>query len=235
MKSISILLILFLSSMFSSVSAEEAESAQNSDTAVSEVQTAAVQPLILSVQYGKGGSVREFHLNDGDSIWVSSEKPGMPAAQPQLAETPEAATYRTQLGVVSQQISEKITAIQKKQAELANELFPAEQQNIATEKTLLENELATLETRRNQLQSQQVAKESLNPPTPPPPTPNTAEVGFSIKIALAEKSATLTLSTSGEERGETSIEAPLNQWVRIIEATKGQGSDIWAKISPTGE
>lgn len=191
-------------------------------------EAVAAQPLTLSIRYGKGGAIRAFRLNNGDSIFVSSAKLSS-STQEANAQGGKETEVDRQLGVLSDQIAQKITAIQKKQREIDEELFPAERPPLDVERRALERDLRLLEEKRNQLQSQKTAKDARQSALPVPPSPK-VETGFTLKANLNGK--VITLIIKPQSSGTlTSIQSSIDQWVQIFSAEQDQEVDIWAKVS----
>jgi hypothetical protein len=198
-----------------------------SETVEEKQATVLTQPLVVALQYGKEGGIREFRLNSGDSIFVPSGKSASP-----LPQTKEPDAYQQQLGASADQIAQKIAAIQKKQKDIDDELFPAERYPLIIEKNALEQDLHQLEEKRDQLQSEKTAKDSLKS-AQSVPLPPEVETGFSLKATLTGTTITFLLKTQGPVATETSVKASIDQWVQIFSAEQGQGVDIWAKASPS--
>lgn len=228
-----LLKILILFCIASPLLAQEGQTTAETQTGI-QTEAPPLQPLVLSIQYGKGGTIQEFRLKSGEAVFVPTGKPQTPANQQNPQQTKEANAYQQQLGQVSQKIADQITAIQRKQKELDTEIYPTYRAPLDVEVKALQHDLNLLEAQRNQLQSQQVAKEAQKSlqPSPPPPTPTVA-TGMTVRPVLQGTAANLTIQIQGKAGAATTITTPINTWVQIFSAEKGQGVDIWSKVAPS--
>lgn len=212
---------------FAAVFAEENDQANQADPSPP-------RELVLSIQYGKGGSIQEFRLKSGEAVFVQTGKPQSPTGQPD-PQAPATAAYQKQRGDISQKIADKITAIQNKQKDLDSEIFPAYRAPLALELQALERDLKLLETQRQQLESQQIAKEAQKPSQPPTPPPPTQVRGMTVRVSITGNSASLTMQNPDKQASSSTVQIGMNTWIQIFSAEKGQGQDIWAKVAPLGE
>lgn len=194
----------------------------------------APQPLLLSIQYGKGGSIQEYPITSGQSVFVPSTQAANPTQNVNPQEVKETDAYRQQLGVISDQIAQKITAIQKKQAELDSEVYMVYKAPLNIELMALQSDLVVLQAKRDQITSTRTAKESLKPSQPLPPPPVVA-TGLNVTPTIQEGKVIIAVETQGKNKIQTSIKAGPDQWVQIFSAEKGQSQDIWAKVSSRKE
>lgn len=186
-------------------------------------------PIILSIQYGKGGGVQEYPINSGESIFVPASEPNNPTINANPQEAKESDAYRQQVGQISDQIAKKISAIQKKQQDLNNEVYPVYKTPLQIEVYNLQSDLQTLQSRRDQISSQRTSKESAKPTIPPTP-PTTVASGFTVKPVVAGARVSIIVQTQGKNPIQTTIESGFDNWVQIFAAEKGQSQDIWAKV-----
>jgi len=233
---ISVSACFFTSAILQTTSAQTESTepaAQGAPTSASATQQpSAPQSLVLSIQYGKGGSIQEYNINSGETIFVPTGTPANPNVQamnPQ--EVKETEAYQQQLSQVSDQIAGKITQIQKKQFQIDNEPYLVYRSPEGIEKQALERDLRDLEQRRDQLNSQRTAKEALKPVQPAPPPPPAVAAGITVTPTIESNTVILRLQSQDKKRSST-VKAPLNEWVIIFAGEKGKGLDIWAKVGP---
>jgi hypothetical protein len=189
-------------------------------------------PIILSIQYGKGGTVQQYTLQSGQSIFVPIGMPANPSQTINPQEERSTQAYQQQLSHVSDQIAGKITAIQKKQSEIDTEVYMVYRTPLGIEKQALEQDLRNLELRRDQLNSQITAREGLKPVVQPQ-APSTIMNGLTVKATIKEGKVVLDVSYgSGKSQIKTTIKGPPDQWLQIFAAEKGKGKDIWARVTP---
>lgn len=189
------------------------------------------QPIILSIQYGKGGGVQEYPIHSGEAVFVPATAPNNPTINANPQEAKESDAYREQVGVLSDQIAQKIAAIQKKQKEVDNEVYPVYKTPLQIEVYNLQNDLKILEARRQQVSSERTSKEATKPTVPPiPPTKFTS--GFTVKPIVSSGKVLITVQTQGKAPVQTTIQTGFDNWVQIFAAEAGQSQDIWAKVSP---
>lgn len=188
------------------------------------------QPIVLSIQYGKGGGVQEYPINSGESVFIPASEPNNPTINANPQETKESDAYRQQVGQISDQIAKKISAIQKKQQEVNNEVYPVYKTPLQIEVYNLQSDLQTLQARREQISSQRTSKEAAKPTVPPTP-PTTVASGFTVKPLVMAGKVRIVVQTQGKNPIQTTIETGFDNWVQIFAAEKGQSQDIWAKVS----
>ncbi len=195
------------------------------------VPVSKAQPILLSIQYGKGGQVQEYPISSGEAVFVPAGEPNNPSINVNPQEAKESDAYRQQMGVLSEQIAQKISLIQKKQQDVNNEVYPVYKTPLQIEVNNLQNDLTVLQARKEQLSAQRTAKEASKPTVPPTP-PTKVASGFTVTPIIASGKAKITVQTQGKNQTQTTIEAAPDVWVQIFSAEKGQSQDIWAKVSP---
>jgi hypothetical protein len=87
-----------------------------------------------------------------------SNQADAPSTQPK-EESPEERAYQEKMLKISNAITQKITEIQKKQAEIDSELYPAYVPPLQAEKNDLNKQLQALEMQRDQYQAQKTAQD----------------------------------------------------------------------------
>lgn len=188
----------------------------------------APQPLILSIQYGKGGIVQEYTVQSGQAVFVPIGTPANPSQVMNVQDEKNTQAYQQQLSQISEHIASKINAIQRKQSEIDSEVYTVYRTPLGIEKQALQQDLTNLELRRDQLNSQIAARQG-DKPVVKPQAPATSMSGLTVVASVKDGKTVLQVSLG---KVQTTIKGPPDQWLQIFAAEKGKGQDIWAKVTP---
>lgn len=194
-------------------------------------------PVFLSVLKGNpqsgGGNLQQYQINNGESVFVEIEQP---PAQFAKAQEKQALTYDAQLGQISDQIAQKVSAIQAKEQEYANEIYPSQKAPIELERQDLEKELRVLEQNRTQLEAShqgQQSQQKIESATQPPPKPLVAG-GLKVQVSIKDDKLNFVVTPSGlkgPNAQQTSYQSAYGSWVQVFD-DKDEKKQVWVKADP---
>lgn len=211
---------------------------QTNQTAAPEVPEKEEHTFLLSVMQGNpnqpGGQITQYRLKGNASTFIQVPPPNVNQNQLQQVNNRYDSPYQTESSEVNRQIARKIAAVQEKQQEYYNEIYPAYRPPLELQKQQLEQELADLELRRNQIQSAQQGKINLqrNDTSTIPAPIRTMASGFSIQSALTEDQQiefTITSQGLNNQGSQSTIQAPPDQWVQLMPPNSAGQNEIWIK------
>lgn len=227
--------------------AGHAQNAETVDAATVELvpTTGVVEPSIeLSVLRGNpdqgGGEITKYNLKSGEITFVQVPSTDIVKNQLQQINNRYNSQYSTEDSQLDRQIALKIAAIQNKQKEYYEEIYPAYRPPLELQKQQLEKELSELELQRNQIQSSERAKNNMqrNETTSVPPPPTRVASGYSIQSEITQDDQLIfTITSQGlqDKATQKTIQAPQGQWVQLMGQGQGSESELWIKAQVVTE
>lgn len=193
--------------------------------------------ILLSVLKGNpdrgGGDLQQYRLKSGETVFVQIN----PSVESESKLSTDDLIYESRISKISDEIAQQIVAIEEKQKQFDEEIFPAERAPIEIERQTLEKQLKVMEQQRDALQSEQRVKEAekrIEKSTMRPPKPRVA-IGLTVQPVVEGEHLTFVVKPEGVKSNaeQTTVQTGFGRWIKIYGGDRETDPQAWVKAELT--
>lgn len=189
--------------------------------------------LILTALRGNpqqgGGETQDYTIASGDIVFLKVSQSNDTGNKPKID-----VVYETQMNKLASQISQKVTNMEQLKSEYNTEIFPAFQPDLELDRQAQAADLRRLELERERIESDHRIKESERKmrEAAARPAPTTQARGVNVQANVEDNNISFVITPKGlksDNTIETTIQAPMGKWVKILGKEDTDGSELWIK------